>query len=78
MRESLWRDRPPILMEIQRGNASPRNAGIEPLLYPDHLLYEVGSAHGQYTLRPFSKGNTEEALVLPAELAAIIPGTGLH
>ena len=80
MRETLWRDRPPILMEIQRDNPpGPRkSARIESLLYPDHLLYEVGSAPGQYTLRPFSTGNTEEALVLPAELAGIIPGTGLH
>jgi len=80
MRESLWRDRPPILMEIQRDNASGsrKGADIEPLLYPDHLLYEVGSAPGQYSLRPFSMGNTEEALVLPAELVGIVPGAVPH
>ena len=80
MRETLRRDRPPILMEIQRDNPSgPRkSARIESLLYPAHILYEVGDSRGQYTLRPFSTGNTEEALVLPAELVGIIPGTGLH
>jgi FkbM family methyltransferase len=78
MRESLWRDRPPILMEIQRENAgSGRSARIESLLYPDHLLYEVGNSRGQYTLRPFSTGNTEEALVIPAELEGIVPPVGL-
>jgi FkbM family methyltransferase len=80
MRESLWRDRPPILMEIQRDHApGPRkSARMESLLYPDHLLYEVGDSRGQYTLKPFSTGNTEEALVLPAELAGIVPAAGLH
>lgn len=80
MRETLWRDRPPILMEIQRGAAtgSSRSTRIESLLYPDHLLYEVGDVRGQYTLRPFAAGNTDEALVLPAELAGIIPATTPH
>jgi FkbM family methyltransferase len=81
MRETLWRDRPPILMEIQlateSGSVSGKNASIQSLLYPDHLLFEVGSSHGQYTLKPFS-GKTDEALVLPAELAGIVPGTNPH
>jgi FkbM family methyltransferase len=76
MRETLWRDRPPILMEIQRvtRTGATKSATIESLLYPDHLLYEVGDSRGQYTLKPFASGTTEEALVLPAELAGIIPG----
>jgi FkbM family methyltransferase len=80
MRETLWRDRPPILMEIQpeTGPGPCRSARIEALLYPDHRLFEVGHSRGQYTLRPFAKGNTEEALVLPIELAGIIPGTAAH
>lgn len=79
MRDTLWRDRPPILMEIQRdtrsGPTSSESAGIESLLYPNHLLFEVGNSRGQFVLRPFSMGNTDEALVLPAELAGIVPGT---
>jgi len=78
MRETLWRDRPPILMEIQPEgepiSGTRRSAGIEALLYPDHLLFEVGSSRGQYTLKPFSMGTTEEALILPAELAGIVRG----
>jgi FkbM family methyltransferase len=79
MRESLWRDRPPILMEIQRESqsGSGKSARLESLLYPDHLVYEVGDSRGRYTLRPFSTGKTEEALVIPAELAGIVPATGL-
>lgn len=80
LRETLWRDRPPILMEIQRdshsGMGPGKSARIRSLLYPDHLLFEVGSSRGQYTLTPFSMENTEEALVLPAELAGIVPRTG--
>jgi FkbM family methyltransferase len=79
MRETLLRDRPPILMEIQRdlepGSGPGKSTGIQPLLYPDHLLFEVGVKRGRYTLAPFAKGKTEEALVLPIELAGIIPGT---
>jgi FkbM family methyltransferase len=79
LRETLWRDRPPILMEIQHINASGVDSGksalLRSLLYPDHLLFDVGSRRGQYTLKPFSLADTEEALVLPVELAGIIPGT---
>jgi FkbM family methyltransferase len=80
MRETLWRDRPPILMEIQRvGDSGVDNSSrILSLLYPDYLLFEVGSSRGTYTLRPFSTAKTDEALVLPAELAGIIPGATLH
>lgn len=76
MRETLWRDRPPILMEIQRsdpsGTGPAKSSRIESLLYPDHLLFEVGNSRGHYKLTPFSLGKTEEALVLPAELDGIL------
>jgi FkbM family methyltransferase len=78
MRETLWRDRPPVLMEIQRADGSNDSSRIRALLYPDHYLFEVGSAHGTYTLRPFSTAKTDEALVLPAELAGIVPGAMLR
>jgi hypothetical protein len=69
-------------MEILRGNASglgsDKGAALIHLLYPDHLLFAVGNSRGQYTLRPFSMANTDEVLVLPKELAGIIPGTSLH
>jgi len=77
LRETLLRDRPPMLMEIQRlpGSGSRKGADVKNLLYPDHLLFDVGgSRDGQYILRPFSTENTDEALVLPAELAGIVPG----
>jgi hypothetical protein len=66
-----------MLMEIQRlpGSGSRKGADVKNLLYPDHLLFDVGgSRDGQYILRPFSTENTDEALVLPAELAGIVPG----
>jgi FkbM family methyltransferase len=82
LRETLWRDRPPILMEIQRETRSGvdpgKSAGIRSLLYPDHLLFEVGHSRGRYALKPFSVGDTEEALILPLELAGIVPGTGAY
>jgi FkbM family methyltransferase len=81
LRETLWRDRPPILMEIQpeqdAAAEARKGSSVRNLLYPDHLLFEVGDTRGQYTLKPFS-GKTEEALVLPAELAGIVPGTSRH
>ena len=81
-RETLWRDRPPILMEIQRTNESgvdaDKSAVIRSLLYPDHLLFDVVGSRGQYSLKPFSMGDTEEALVLPIELAGIVPETARH
>ncbi len=80
MRETIWRDRPPILMEIQRAGSvgAEDSARIESLLYPRHLLFEVGSSPGTYALRPFSTASTDEALVLPVELAGIVPGAILH
>jgi FkbM family methyltransferase len=81
-RKTLWRDRPPVLMEIQRTNQSgvdaDKSAGIRSLLYPDHLLFDVVGSRGRFTLKPFSMGDTEEALVLPFELAGIIPGTARY
>jgi hypothetical protein len=67
-------------MEIQpeQGSVPGKSAGIESLLYPDHLLFEVGNAAGGYSLRPFTLGRAEEALVLPVELAGIVPGAGVR
>lgn len=50
-------------MEIQGGDgaATANGALIESLLYPDHLLYEVGNSHGHFTLSPFSLRHTDEA-----------------
>jgi FkbM family methyltransferase len=82
LREAIWRDRPPIFLEIQpvtESDAEAAKAGrIEDLLYPDHLLFGVTQTRGRFVLKPFSVGGTEEALVLPRELAGIIPGTALH
>jgi FkbM family methyltransferase len=79
LHESLWRDRPSILMEIIAEPASASDADrlkeIRSLLYPDHLLFNIGDLRGQYRLTPYSPGSSMEALVLPVELAGIIPGT---
>ena len=79
LRETLWRDRPPIVMEIQPDpdstSASRKSASVRDLLYPDHLLFNVNESRGRYTLQPFTTGGSNEALVLPAELAGILPGT---
>ena len=79
LRETIWRDRPPIFLEIQPivdGDAEAANAErIEDLLYPDHVLFGVTETRGKFVLKPFSLGGTDEALVLPRELAGIIPGT---
>jgi FkbM family methyltransferase len=81
VRETLWRDRPPILMEIQNGHAdgpqSPvaKSKSILEVLYPDHLLFAVGQKRNRLVLGPMMNGKTDEALVLPRELAGIIPNT---
>jgi len=72
LRETLWRDRPPIFMEIQPDR---KNSTVLDLLYPDHLLFKVDASHGEFVLKPFTTGKTEEALVLPAELAGIVRGS---
>jgi FkbM family methyltransferase len=81
LRETLWRDRPPILVEIQADHGSVSSAGksasVRDLLYPNHLLFKVGDSRGQYTLKPFHTGDSEEVLVLPAELAGIVRGTNI-
>ncbi|HEY2860579.1 MAG TPA: FkbM family methyltransferase, partial [Terracidiphilus sp.] len=76
MRETLRRDRPPILMEIQPAGktGSGQSSHLQTLLYPDHILFRVENVRGTYRLRPASLSQTEEALVLPAELAGIVPG----
>jgi FkbM family methyltransferase len=72
LRETIWRDRPPIFMEIQPDR---KNSTVLDLLYPDHLLFKVDGSHRQFVLKPFTTGKTEEALILPAELAGIIRGS---
>jgi hypothetical protein len=73
LHETLWRDRPPIFVEIQKehynGSESSKGPRVKDLLYPDHVIFEVGASRGRPVLKPFLQGNTEEALVLPAELA---------
>jgi FkbM family methyltransferase len=79
MRETIRRDRPPIFVEIQRdhyaGHGASKGAAIQDILYPDHIVFEVGESRGHYVLKPFLQGNTEEALVLPIELAGLVKGT---
>ena len=76
LRETVWRDRPPIFIEIQKedyDSHEPRKAAsVKNLLYPDHIIFEVGAFRGQPILRPFLQGKTEEALVIPAELAELL------
>jgi len=77
LRKTLWRDRPPILVEIQHPSdgANPGNR-IESLLYPDHLVFAMRPWRGSYNLKPLSMGDTDATLVLPRELAGIISQTG--
>jgi FkbM family methyltransferase len=79
LRETIRRDRPPIFMELQHdhhaGSGPQKGVSVRDLLYPDHLVFEVGHSRGQFTLKPFKPGNTEEALILPNELAGIIRDT---
>jgi len=82
LHQTLLRDRPPIFMELQHDrrtlSESQKGSSVRDLLYPNHLVFEVGISRGQFTLKPFKSGNTEEALVLPAELAGIIRDTNRH
>lgn len=74
MRETLWRDRPPILMEIQRDHRSgtEKDKEVLELLYPDHTIFEVHESRGAYLLKPFVTGSSEEVLVLPSALSGIV------
>lgn len=74
MRETLWRDRPPMFLEIQpsAGLDTAKSSRIKNLLYPDHLIYEVGATRGHYVLKPFSLESSEEVLILPNELAGMV------
>jgi FkbM family methyltransferase len=82
LRETIRRDRPPIFIEIQKeqynGSDSNKGPSVKDLLYPDHIIFEVGASRGQPTLKPFLQGNTEEALVVPAELAEILQSSNLQ
>jgi FkbM family methyltransferase len=80
LRETIWRDRPPIFVEIQKDHYDSglhKGARIKDLLYPDHLIFDVGTSRGRPTLKPF-EGKTEEALVFPAELAGILKAANLQ
>ncbi|HXE09621.1 MAG TPA: FkbM family methyltransferase [Acidobacteriaceae bacterium] len=76
LQETLQRDRPPLLIEIQPEGrtATGQNSHMRNLLYPDHLLFRVEDLRGNYRLSPCTLSQAEEALVLPAELAGIVPG----
>jgi FkbM family methyltransferase len=82
LRETIWRDRPPIFVEIQKehydGSSSRHGTRVVDLLYPDHVIFEVGESRGHPVLKPFLEGNTEEALVLPAELVGLINALGFE
>ena len=81
LHQTLCRDRPPILMEIQLvppGSARSGEQTVQDLLYPDHLIFEVGESRNQFVLKPFTATGSDEALVIPRELAGILPGTELH
>lgn len=78
LRETLWRDRPPIFLEIQPEPGSEKISGqvkVQDLLYPNHLIFDVSHSMGRFVLKPFSNNGPEEKLVIPAELAGILPGT---
>ena len=77
LRQTLLRDRPPILMEIQPEGrtGTGQSSQMRALLYPDHLIFRVDDVRGNYRLRPSSLARAEEVLILPAELAGIVPGT---
>ena len=78
LHQTLCRDRPPILMEIQLDPEHGGNSGsvnVADLLYPDHLIYQVGSRRNEYALQPFTARSSDEALILPRELAGLIPGS---
>jgi FkbM family methyltransferase len=71
--ETLQRDRPPIVMEVQRPPRSGFDSceDLRSLLYPDHLLFELKDAGGKAKVAEFSFASTDEVLVLPEELAKI-------
>ncbi len=79
LKETLRRDRPPILMEARLlTNAEAARAHHEVLsnlLYPDHLLFGVAESQKSYKLQPFISRTVEEILVVPIELAGTIRGT---
>jgi len=82
LRETIWRDRPPIFVEIQKehynSSQSRKSASVKDLLYPDHIIFEVGVLRGRPVLKPFLRGNTEEALVLPVERAELLKASNFQ
>src|SRR5260370_12561276 len=45
LRETIWRDRPPIFVEIQKehynGSESRQGPRVKDLLYPDHIIFQL-------------------------------------
>jgi FkbM family methyltransferase len=81
LQETLKRDRPPMLMEIIEGTitaaGSHKSSDLRDLLYPDHVIFALDNTRsGKYLLKPFPQPNTHESLVLPREMAGLIPATG--
>ena len=83
LKQTLRRDRPPILVEIKRenltGSSTQTREAMDDLVYPNHLVFTIDSTRdGRYFLLPFSDSKSDEALVLPEELADILPVDVFH
>jgi FkbM family methyltransferase len=67
LRETIFRDRPPILMEISGADRSgfKTEEGLRAALYPDARLFAVRRSRGGYALHAFSMDTVHEALILP-------------
>jgi FkbM family methyltransferase len=76
LRAALERDRPVMLFELSDRTRTrfATEEGLRAALYPDHLLFEVGtrSVSGPYRLRPFRFASTSEVLAVPAERLALL------
>jgi FkbM family methyltransferase len=76
LRATLGRDRPVILFELsdRTRDTFATEEGLRAALYPNHLLFEVGtrSVSGPYRLRPFHFARTSEVLAVPAERLALL------
>jgi hypothetical protein len=64
-----------IIAEPGKASDADRLKAIRSLLYPNHLLFNIEEVRGEYRLTPYVPGSSMEALVLPEELAGIIPGS---
>jgi FkbM family methyltransferase len=76
LQERLRIDRPVILFELSEGSREVFNdiAGLRALLYPEHVLLDVGArtVSGPYRLAPFDFLRSSEAVVIPTELWPIL------